>query len=123
MGSARSGPASSRFVPPWFVDPRLGEDNRFAWNGGSQQQGSAKAHAGSANRGFGLCRPSTNLVFPSSSSSNQVVPGHSQGIDFKRREAYLSAEEFEAVLGMTKDAFYKIPKWKQDMMKKKVDLF
>ncbi|KAL8208538.1 hypothetical protein R6Q57_007950 [Mikania cordata] len=46
-----------------------------------------------------------------------------KGIDFKRREAYLSAEEFEAVLGMTKDAFYKIPKWKQDMMKKKVDLF
>ncbi|KAK1420719.1 hypothetical protein QVD17_22543 [Tagetes erecta] len=45
------------------------------------------------------------------------------GIDFKRREAYLSAEEFEAVLGMTKEAFYKIPKWKQDMMKKKVDLF
>ncbi|PWA86451.1 villin headpiece, Villin/Gelsolin, ADF-H/Gelsolin-like domain protein [Artemisia annua] len=45
------------------------------------------------------------------------------GIDFKRREANLSAEEFEAVLGVTKEAFYKIPKWKQDMMKKKVDLF
>ncbi|KAI3772617.1 hypothetical protein L6452_03807 [Arctium lappa] len=45
------------------------------------------------------------------------------GIDFKRREAYLSGEEFVAVLGMTKEAFYKIPKWKQDMMKKKVDLF
>lgn len=45
------------------------------------------------------------------------------GIDFKRREAYLSSEEFEAVFGMTKEAFYKIPKWKQDMMKKKVDLF
>ncbi|KAJ9548190.1 hypothetical protein OSB04_020733 [Centaurea solstitialis] len=45
------------------------------------------------------------------------------GIDFKRREAYLSGEEFEAVLGMSKEAFYKIPKWKQDMMKKKVDLF
>ncbi|PWA92384.1 Gelsolin domain-containing protein [Artemisia annua] len=37
--------------------------------------------------------------------------------------AYLSADEFEAVLGVTKEAFYKIPKWKQDMMKKKVDLF
>ncbi|KAK9055494.1 hypothetical protein SSX86_026577 [Deinandra increscens subsp. villosa] len=45
------------------------------------------------------------------------------GIDFKRREAYLSAEEFGTVLGMTKEAFYKIPKWKQDMLKKKVDLF
>ena len=45
------------------------------------------------------------------------------GIDFKRREAYLSDEEFQTVLGMTKDAFYKLPKWKQDMTKKKVDLF
>ncbi|KAG8371960.1 hypothetical protein BUALT_Bualt12G0017100 [Buddleja alternifolia] len=45
------------------------------------------------------------------------------GIDFKRREAYLSDEEFQSVLGMTKDTFNKLPKWKQDMHKKKVDLF
>ncbi|KAH1114403.1 hypothetical protein J1N35_007781 [Gossypium stocksii] len=45
------------------------------------------------------------------------------GIDFKRREAYLSDEEFQAVFGMEKEAFYKLPKWKQDMLKKKVDLF
>ncbi|KAH0721307.1 hypothetical protein KY290_006747 [Solanum tuberosum] len=45
------------------------------------------------------------------------------GIDTKRREAYLSDEEFESVLGMTKEAFYKVPKWKQDVHKKKVDLF
>ncbi|XP_057488028.1 villin-2-like [Actinidia eriantha] len=45
------------------------------------------------------------------------------GIDFKRREAYLSDEEFQAVLGMKKEAFYKLPKWKQDMQKRKFDLF
>ncbi|GFP92221.1 villin-3 [Phtheirospermum japonicum] len=45
------------------------------------------------------------------------------GIDFKRREAYLSDEDFKSVLGMTKEAFYKLPKWKQDMNKRKVDLF
>ncbi|KAM3338414.1 villin-2 isoform X1 [Capsicum galapagoense] len=45
------------------------------------------------------------------------------GIDFKRREAYLSDEEFLSVLGMQKEAFYKLPKWKQDMHKRKVDLF
>ncbi|MCD9643930.1 hypothetical protein HAX54_031822, partial [Datura stramonium] len=44
-------------------------------------------------------------------------------IDFKRREAYLSDEEFKSVLRMTKEAFYKLPKWKQDIHKKKVDLF
>uniref|UniRef100_A0A7N0V1Y7 HP domain-containing protein n=1 Tax=Kalanchoe fedtschenkoi TaxID=63787 RepID=A0A7N0V1Y7_KALFE len=45
------------------------------------------------------------------------------GIDFKRREAYLSDEEFQTVFSMSKEAFNKLPKWKQDMLKKKVDLF
>ncbi|CAM8963769.1 unnamed protein product [Rhodiola kirilowii] len=45
------------------------------------------------------------------------------GIDFKRREAYLSDEDFQTVFSMTKDAFKKLPRWKQDMLKKKVDLF
>ncbi|TYK25445.1 villin-3 [Cucumis melo var. makuwa] len=45
------------------------------------------------------------------------------GIDFKKREAYLSDEEFQTVFGTTKEAFYKLPKWKQDMQKKKADLF
>lgn len=45
------------------------------------------------------------------------------GIDFKRREAYLSDEEFQTVFGVTKEQFYKLPRWKQDMQKKKFDLF
>ncbi|KVH94754.1 Gelsolin domain-containing protein [Cynara cardunculus var. scolymus] len=45
------------------------------------------------------------------------------GIDYKKREAYLSPEEFEAIFKMTKEAFYQLPRWKQDQNKKKVDLF
>ncbi|KAL4313160.1 hypothetical protein GQ457_01G013610 [Hibiscus cannabinus] len=45
------------------------------------------------------------------------------GIDLKRREAYLSDEEFQTVFGMEKEAFYRLPRWKQDLKKKKVDLF
>ncbi|CAJ1967591.1 unnamed protein product [Sphenostylis stenocarpa] len=44
------------------------------------------------------------------------------GIDLKRREAYLSEEEFNNVFGMAKEAFYKLPRWKQDMLKKKFEL-
>ncbi|ESQ52894.1 hypothetical protein EUTSA_v10016183mg [Eutrema salsugineum] len=45
------------------------------------------------------------------------------GIDFKRREAYLSEEEFQSVFGMEKEAFNNLPRWKQDLLKKKYDLF
>ncbi|KAK8649261.1 hypothetical protein V6N13_129992 [Hibiscus sabdariffa] len=45
------------------------------------------------------------------------------GIDLKRREAYLSGKEFQTVFGMEKEAFYRLPKWKQDLKKKKADLF
>ncbi|EOA28874.1 hypothetical protein CARUB_v10025119mg [Capsella rubella] len=45
------------------------------------------------------------------------------GIDFKRREAYLSEEEFQSVFGMEKEAFNNLPRWKQDLLKKKFDLF
>ncbi|KAJ0434877.1 putative villin headpiece, TOPRIM domain, villin headpiece domain superfamily [Helianthus annuus] len=33
--------------------------------------------------------------------------------------AYLSVEEFESLLGMMREEFYKLPKWKQDLTKKK----
>ncbi|XP_031503990.1 villin-3-like isoform X1 [Nymphaea colorata] len=51
-------------------------------------------------------------------SSNPVT-----GIDYKRRESYLSDVEFEKVFGLKKEAFYQQPKWKQDIQKKRADLF
>ncbi|XP_039010852.1 villin-2-like [Hibiscus syriacus] len=54
----------------------------------------------------------------------KAVPGNAvTGINLKRKEAYLSDKEFQTVLGMEKEAFYSLPKWKQDLKKKKVDLF
>nr|XP_019707183.1 villin-5 isoform X3 [Elaeis guineensis] len=44
-------------------------------------------------------------------------------IDVTKREAYLSSAEFREKFGMTKDAFYKLPKWKQNKFKMAVDLF
>ncbi|XP_074574803.1 villin-2-like [Curcuma longa] len=53
-----------------------------------------------------------------SSSSNPV-----RGIDYKRREVYLSDAEFQTVFSMTRELFYQQPKWKQDVQKRKKDLF
>ncbi|TXG46477.1 hypothetical protein EZV62_028024 [Acer yangbiense] len=44
-------------------------------------------------------------------------------IDAAKREAYLSEEEFQEKFGMTKQAFYKLAKWKQNKLKLALNLF
>uniref|UniRef100_A0ACD5WKA8 Uncharacterized protein n=1 Tax=Avena sativa TaxID=4498 RepID=A0ACD5WKA8_AVESA len=46
-----------------------------------------------------------------------------RGIDYKRREAYLSDSEFQTVFGISKDTFYRQPGWKQELQKRKAGLF
>ncbi|MFS7944531.1 putative villin headpiece, villin/Gelsolin, ADF-H/Gelsolin-like domain superfamily [Helianthus anomalus] len=44
-------------------------------------------------------------------------------IDVTKRETYLSSAEFREKFGMTKEAFYKLPKWKQNKLKMALQLF
>lgn len=44
-------------------------------------------------------------------------------IDVKKRETYLSSGEFKDKFGMDKEAFYKLPKWKQNKLKMALQLF
>jgi len=44
-------------------------------------------------------------------------------IDVTRRETYLSSAEFKEKFGMTKEAFSKLPKWKQNKLKIALLLF
>ncbi|KAK6151424.1 hypothetical protein DH2020_014059 [Rehmannia glutinosa] len=44
-------------------------------------------------------------------------------IDVTKRETYLSSAEFKEKFGMTKDNFYKLPKWKQNKLKMSLQLF
>lgn len=44
-------------------------------------------------------------------------------IDVTRRETYLSSTEFKEKFGMTKEAFSKLPKWKQNRLKIALQLF
>ncbi|KAA8549393.1 hypothetical protein F0562_001077 [Nyssa sinensis] len=45
------------------------------------------------------------------------------GINVTKREAYLSEQEFEKIFGMSKRAFYELPKWKQNKLKVSLHLF
>ncbi|XP_024403822.1 villin-3 isoform X2 [Physcomitrium patens] len=44
-------------------------------------------------------------------------------INIKRKEAYLSPEDFEKLFGMSRTQFYEMPKWKQDQRKRNLLLF
>uniref|UniRef100_A0A8D8W0P4 Advillin n=1 Tax=Cacopsylla melanoneura TaxID=428564 RepID=A0A8D8W0P4_9HEMI len=45
------------------------------------------------------------------------------GVDATHKEVYLSAEEFMNIFKMDYDSFKALPKWRQDKLKKSVDLF
>lgn len=53
--------------------------------------------------------------------SNSTNPA--RGIDPRRRESYLTAEDFYKIFNMDQKHFYEQPKWKQQRQKKAVDLF
>lgn len=46
-----------------------------------------------------------------------------EGVDPLKLEAYLEEDEFEDVLGMTKEEFNTLPSWKQVNIKKEAGLF
>ncbi|XP_072969994.1 villin-5-like isoform X2 [Typha angustifolia] len=62
------------------------------------------------------------LVYPyerlKTTSTNPVTD-----IDITKRETYLSSAEFKEKFGMIKDAFFKLPKWKQNRLKLALQLF
>lgn len=43
-----------------------------------------------------------------------------EGVDLKKLESYLSSEEFEENLKMTKEEFYSLPDWKRTQLKQKI---
>ncbi|XP_078327129.1 uncharacterized protein LOC111123958 isoform X12 [Crassostrea virginica] len=46
-----------------------------------------------------------------------------EGVDAKRLESYLDDEEFEGIMEIPREEFYKLPQWKQDKIKQQVGLF
>ena len=66
--------------------------------------------------------PVAAMVLTLAVLTNKAVP-LPEGVDVSKKETYLSGDEFMAVFNMTKDAFAKLPGWKQIQLKKNVGLF
>ncbi len=99
-GGGGGAPAPSEEAPPSADDPA--------------PYFQSEGRAGGDFDGFqGVTAPLAALLKP------PFPPGVNKG----HREAYLSAAEFKATLGVEKPAFYAQPKWKRDAAKKKASLF
>lgn len=55
-------------------------------------------------------------------SLNELQNGLPPGVDATNKELFLSDSDFELVFGMTKSAFYMLPKWRQMTLKKDLNL-
>ncbi|KAI9923112.1 hypothetical protein PsorP6_002293 [Peronosclerospora sorghi] len=64
----------------------------------------------------------TNVRAGETFSYEQLKAGV-EGIDITMKENYLTDEEFQTVMSMSRDEFSKLPKWKQQAKKKETGLF
>ncbi|KAJ6850862.1 villin-2 [Iris pallida] len=108
---------SSEMEDPLVISAEgsVGEGESVSENNEAESEGKDDLQLVDENKGADQTFSYERLI---AKSSNPV-----RGIDYKRREAYLSDDEFQTVFGMTKEAFCRQPKWKQDMQKRKMDLF
>uniref|UniRef100_A0AAR2LJ50 Villin-1 n=1 Tax=Pygocentrus nattereri TaxID=42514 RepID=A0AAR2LJ50_PYGNA len=72
----------------------------------------------------GLLPSTTNLpIYPAEDLVNRLAEDLPKGVDPAKKEEYLSEEEFNLVLGISRLEFYSMPLWKQQNLKKDKGLF
>ncbi|XP_030625450.1 villin-1 [Chanos chanos] len=67
--------------------------------------------------------PNGALVLSPEQLVNKGPKDLPEGVDHSRREDYLSDEDFESLLGCSRADFKRLPKWRQNDLKKKAGLF
>ena len=82
------------------------------------QASAAQRSAASAAREHGLRDPLVEK-FPLEALRQGLV----SSINEKVKEMYLADDEFERVVGMPPDEFYRLKQWQQRQLKQKLDLF
>ncbi|KAG9271627.1 villin-1 [Astyanax mexicanus] len=78
---------------------------------------------GSTGTTVGIIPPSNRPVHPAEKLVNCLAEDLPQGVDPAKKEEYLSEEEFNLVLGLSRLDFYSMPLWKQQNVKKEKGLF
>ncbi|KAL2081533.1 hypothetical protein ACEWY4_023386 [Coilia grayii] len=71
----------------------------------------------------GVVAPIIRPAFPAEKLVNCLAEDLPEGVDPTKKEEHLSTEDFALVLGMDRMAFYSLPVWKQQKLKKDKGLF
>ncbi|KAM4706373.1 villin-like protein [Rhinophrynus dorsalis] len=93
-----------------------GNGNQATTNGGPSVS-QPKQNAGPMPESNG------NEWFDRSLLLNKTTDELPEGVDPSKKEMYLSDADFADIMGMPKDQFYQLPKWKQQNLKKQHGLF
>ncbi|CAL8342990.1 unnamed protein product [Boreogadus saida] len=75
------------------------------------------------SKGMGVLTPSAAAPFPVEQLVHKQNEDLPEGVDPTRKEEHLNNEDFALVLGMSRTAFYSMPTWKQQKLKKDKGLF
>ncbi|XP_059429966.1 villin-1 isoform X2 [Corylus avellana] len=123
LGSNLMSPSNQQFSGPTPIVRKL-------FSGSSPLSGAASpaVEPRSPSQGVGLIQADgsgdcMNLLSYPYERLKVISSDPVAGIDVTKREAYLSDEEFLEKFGMTKRAFYGLPKWRQNKLKMSLDLF
>lgn len=120
LGSRVKSSDNRRFSSPPPIPTKL-------FSGSSPDLGdTAKGpHAPSVNTGQQVhqIQDGLNVVIYPHERLTVVSSDPVTGIDVTRRETYLSDEEFQDIFKMARNAFYELPKWRQNKLKMSLNLF
>ncbi|XP_036425180.1 villin-1 [Colossoma macropomum] len=76
-----------------------------------------------SNNSVGVLPSTTRPIYPAEELVNRLAEDLPIGVDPTKKEEYLSEEEFNLVLGISRLEFYSMPLWKQQNLKKDKGLF
>ncbi|XP_029444229.1 villin-like protein [Rhinatrema bivittatum] len=121
--SKPSGPiASERTSAPPAYRPHSNSSHDY--NSGNQAQSNGgQVHSYDGSNAVPPAETNGNEWYSTDQLLNKTPDDLPDGVDPTKKEMYLSDADFLHILKMSKADFYKLPKWKQQNMKKETGLF
>nr|XP_033787634.1 villin-like protein [Geotrypetes seraphini]XP_033787635.1 villin-like protein [Geotrypetes seraphini] len=122
LSKPSSPAASERASTPPASKPHINNSQPYSDSSPVDSNGSP-LHSNSGSNGVPQTESNGNEWYSSDLLLHKTPDDLPEGVDPTKKEMYLSDADFLNIMKMTKDDFYKLPKWKQQSLKKENGLF